>query len=67
MPMPDRLRCINLLFNLMNLQSLRMCFIELSIYSYSTAAFYAVVFAFFDFISSVLRAFSVFSISNGVD
>ena len=37
--MPDRFKCMSLLFNLMNLHSFNTCYIELSIASYSTAAF----------------------------
>ena len=40
-PIPVKFKCIKLLFILMNLISFIMCFIELSIASYSAAAFAA--------------------------
>lgn len=41
MPMPDKFRCIRLLFIFMNLQIFMICYIELSILSISAAAFWA--------------------------
>lgn len=46
-PIPDKFRCIKLLFILMNLTILRMLCIELFICSYSTMALAACVLAFF--------------------
>ena len=67
MPMPDKFKCIRLWFIFMKRQSFIICSIDLSIASCSAAAFYAAVFAAFNFFCIFSLSASVLIFSAAVD